>query len=197
MKGFIAVLFVLFIVPFFSNCKTDTGLEEIDTSYKFFNLERAGWKSKSVSQHVSNIDYTATLVPLQYYIIKNKGFENPATIDSIYQTHKTERVIEMEFRHDSKDDLLKSEYTGLGYKEAVEYMAFSIEKDFTAITQSGDTVNCSGVTFERNFKLAPFKKLLLHFGSIPENEQIQLVYQDQLFGNGILKFKFKEIPLKL
>ena len=195
-KQFLILLFFLIAIIIYS-CKSDMESSKVEESYKFFNLEQAGWKSKSISQSFSDISYTATLVPIQYYIIKNKSFENPSIIDSIYQEHKRERVIEIEFQHNSKNDLLKSEYTNLSYESAVKYMSFSIEKDFMAITQSGDTISCSGVTFERNFKLAPFKRALLHFGNIPENEQIQLVYQDQLFGNGIIKFKFKEIPLKL
>lgn len=197
MKNFILIFQVIVVSLLIFACKEDTDIAQVDESYKFFNLERAGWKSKSISQNFSSIAYTATMVPIQYYIIKNESFDNPSRIDSIYNKHKTERVIEMVFRHDSKDDLLKSEYTKLDYESAVKYMAFGIEKDFMAITQSGDTINCSGVTFERNFKLAPFKRLLLHFGNIPENDQIQLVYQDHLFGNGILKYKFKEAPLKL
>jgi len=193
-----SVSFMVFILLFgVYSCNTDAKVEKAQDSYKFFNLEQGGWKSKSISQNFSNITYTATLVPIQYYIIKEEGAHNMQKIDSIYQKHKMERIVEMEFSQDLKDDLLKSKYTNLDYESSVEYMAFSIEKDFMAITQKGDTLQCSGVSFERNFKLAPFKRLLLHFGNIPENEQIQLVYQDRLFGNGMLKFKFKETPLKL
>ncbi|WP_425236615.1 hypothetical protein [Ulvibacterium sp.] len=197
MKSSPTILLIILVVLISNGCKTDTDLGKTYESYKFFNLERAGWKSMSISQSFSNISYTATLVPIQYYMVKNEGPEDPYRIDSMYQAHKTQRVIEMEFRHESKDDLFKSQYSNLDYESAVKYMAFSIEKDFMAVTRSGDSINCSGVTFERNFKLAPFKRLLLHFGNIPENEQLQLVYQDGLFGNGIIKFKFKETPLKL
>lgn len=197
MKSSPTILLTILVLLIPCGCKTDKDLGETHESYKFFNLERAGWKSMSISQNVSNISYTATLVPIQYYMVKNEGLENPSRIDSMYQAHKTERIIEMEFRHKSRDDLLKSQYSNLDYESAVKYMAFSMEKDFMAVTRSGDSINCSGVTFERNFKLAPFKRLLLHFGNIPENEQLQLVYQDELFGNGIIKFKFKGTPLKL
>lgn len=194
MKG--ANLFLLFTI-FLISCKGDTEVSAVDESYKFFNLERAGWKSKSVSHNFSNIAYTATLVPIQYYIIKSEGFNDPSRIDSIYHEHKRERVIEMQFEHDTKDDLLKSDYTNTDYESAVKYMSFSIQNDFVAVTQTGDTIPCAGVTLERNFKIAPFKRMLLHFGNVDENEQIQLIYQDQLFGNGIVKFMFKETPLKL
>lgn len=195
MKG--KILFYVIITIFFYSCKQNTDFSHKKDSYKLFNLEHAGWKSKSITQNLSNISYTATLVPVQYYILKEKGLLNSQELDSIYESHKRERVIEVVFQHANKDDLLKREYTERTYESAVKYMSFNIEKDFIAITQLGDTINCSGVTFERNFKLAPFKRMLLHFGNINEEDKIQLVYHDQLFGNGLIKFKFKEIPLKL
>ncbi|MCF6306654.1 MAG: hypothetical protein L3J09_01730 [Flavobacteriaceae bacterium] len=36
----------------------------------------------------------------------------------------------------------------------------------------------------------------LYFGGINPNETIQLIYRDQLYNNGIFKFKFNEIPFK-
>lgn len=175
------------------SCK-DSGKNNTESEYKLFNLEQIGWKSRSVLQHFSGISYTATLVPIQYYLLKNGNSQN---IDSLYTIHKTERVIEMEFKNDNKDDLLKSIYTKKDYESSVKYMSFSIENDFAVVTQSGDTIPCSGVNFERNYKIAPFKRLLLHFGNIPEDEKIQLIYNDKLFNNGIIKFKFQEIPIKL
>lgn len=188
--GFMAILLLV-------SCQKEKTKPKSKIEYKLFNLEQAGWKSKSVSHFFTGIEYKATLVPLQYYILKSEGNTDLAKVDSIYNSVKNERVLEVEFQHEKEDDLLKSEYTQRNYEESVKYMSFHIEKDFKAVTQSGDTVNCSGVTFERNFKVAPFKRLLLHFGNIPEEENIQLLYNDQLFGNGLMKFKFTETPIKL
>jgi len=195
----LTTFFIMFlgILCLFS-CKRSTGAIAIENNdYRLFNLQQAGWKSKPVTQYLSPLSYTATEVPIQYYILKNGAVEDVSKLDSIYNQHKTERIIEMEFAHDAKEDLLQGTFTRRDYQSSVSYMAFNIKEDFTAITVSGDTIPCLGVTFERNFKLAPFKRILLHFGNIPEEENIQLVYHDQLFGNGILKFKFKETPLPL
>ncbi len=181
----------------FSSCQKEKKSSVSETEYKLFNLEQSGWKSKSISHLFSDIEYKATLVPLQYYILKNEGSHNLEKVDSIYESLKNERVIEVEFQHDSKDDLLKGEYTDMDYEASVKYMSFYIEKDFQVVTQKGDSIKCSGVTFERNFKVAPFKRILLHFGNIPENENVKLIYQDNLFGNGLMKFNFKETPIKL
>ncbi|WP_299254027.1 hypothetical protein [uncultured Aquimarina sp.] len=190
------ILFLMGILLFVS-CQKEKKVPKSESEYKLFNLEQAGWKSKSVSHLFSQIEYKATLVPLQYYILKNEGSKNLAKIDSIYESLKNERILEVEFQQEKEDDLLKSKYTNRDYETSVKYMSFYIENDFKAVTQSGDTIDCSGVTFERNFKVAPFKRLLLHFGNIPEEENIQLIYNDQLFGNGLMKFNFKETPIKL
>ncbi|WP_298538942.1 hypothetical protein [uncultured Aquimarina sp.] len=190
------MLFLIGILLFVS-CQKEKKIPLSDTEYKLFNLEQAGWKSKSVSHLFSDITYKATLVPLQYYILKNEGNRDLEKIDSVYESLKNERIIEVEFQQEKEDDLLKDIYTNRDYETSVKYMSFYIEKDFKAITQKGDTVNCSGVTFERNFKVTPFKRLLLHFGNIPEEENIKLIYQDNLFGNGLMKFNFKETPIKL
>lgn len=196
IKTHIGFLLLLILSLCSIHCKRKEASNN-EAAFKLYNLANAGWKSKTLSHHLSAINYKATQVPLQYYILKNGNTEDPQKIDSIYKSHANERIIEFEFQHDSKDDLLKSDYTKKGYTASVKYMAFGIDKDFEIVTESGDTIVCSGVTFERNFKVAPFKRLLLHFGNVPENENIKLVYEDKLFGNGLLKYNFKETPIKL
>jgi hypothetical protein len=67
-----------------------------------------------------------------------------------------------------------------------------LDRDFYVVTSKNDTIPCSGVNFERNFKIAPFQKVLLFFSGIDPNDKIQLVYKDYLFKKGTLKFKFKD-----
>lgn len=162
-----------------------------------FNLQQAGWKSKRIIQSIDGINYTATEVPLQYYILKNGDDKDSKTVDSIYNANNKERIVEIEFQQNNKEDLLLEKYTNKDYESSVKYLAFSIEKDFSVITSSNDTIVCSGALFERNFKVAPFKRALLYFNNIPPNDNIKLIYNDQLFGNGVIPFNFKEVPIKL
>ena len=187
---------IIFIFTCFS-CSKEQKKPVSKIEERLFTLEAAGWKSKSISHIFSDISYKATEVPLQYYILKSEGNMDLNKVDSIYQSLKTERVVEIEFQQEKEDDLLKPKYTNRDYEASVKYMAFYIKRDFSMVTQKQDTIPCSGVTFERNFKVAPFKRLLLHFGNIPEGENTQLVYNDELFGNGLIKFSFKDKPIKL
>jgi hypothetical protein len=190
-KGFkIALAIAIIFFYFFISCNSS------GSKPKIYRSPQGSWSSVSVSKFIGDINYTATEVPLQYYLLKaNKN--NLQSVDSLFHLYAKERIIEIEFEHTNKDDLLLSDYTKRSYEDAVKYMAFTIEKDFLVVTSTNDTIACVGVNFERNFKLAPFKRVLLYFDNVPPEDSIKLIYQDHLFGNGIIKFNFKNKPVEL
>jgi len=173
-----------------------SNLKKEKENYKVFQLPKQEWKSKRINNFVNGINYTGAEVPLKYYISKN-GITHQETIDSISNKNKRERVVEIEFQHSDQKDLLLKEFTNKTYEDGVKYMAFAMEKDFTVITSSNDTIKCAGVLFERHFNVVPFKRAMLYFKGVDPNDTFQLVYQDHLFGNGIIKFNFNESPLIL
>ena len=180
------------------SCQSDRKDETVkeDVSYKLYRLKGTGWKAKSITHFVNDIHYKATEVPLAYYFLKNQGQNGLLAVDSLLKAHRDERVIEFEFMHRDQKDILEKEYTHLDYDKSVKYMATTIRNDFMVVTASGDTIPCAGVHFERHFKVSPFNRVLLYFGGINPEDNIQLIYQDRLFQNGIFKFKFDEIPFK-
>lgn len=187
------MLALVFLVLF--SCKNDsksTGFDDSEIRDRYFNLEKIGWKSRVYTQKVENIGFTATEVPIQYYLLKDLGTENLKTVDSLYEENKRERVIDFTFQQEEEKDLLSKDFTGMDYTNAVKYMSFGLDKDFYVVTSKKDTIACSGVTYERNYKIAPYQKVLLFFSGIDPNEKIQLVYNDFLFKKGTLKFKFKD-----
>ncbi len=193
MKVFKVLIFMLMIL-FFVSCKKEPKNSQQDSEIRdrFFNLEKIGWKSRSYTQVVDDIGFTATEVPIQYFLLKSQGLDNLKRIDSLYEENKRERVIEFTFQQDEEKDLLAQDFTGLDYTSSVKYMSFGLDKDFYVVTSKKDTILCSGVNFERNYKIAPFQKVLLFFSGIDPNDKIQLIYNDVLFRKGTLKFKFKD-----
>lgn len=187
-------LFCIFCVLLCFSCKKETKEESRNSEIRdrYFNLEKIGWKSRAYTQKADDIDFTAIEVPIQYYLLKDLGNENLIPVDSLYEENKRERVIEFTFQQDEEKDLLTNDFTGMDYTDAVKYMSFGLEKDFYVVTSKKDTITCSGVTFERNYKIAPYQKVLLFFSGIDPKEKIQLVYTDFLFRKGILKFQFKD-----
>jgi hypothetical protein len=197
MKEINNCIIFLIIAGFIQSCQHKEVGDDSEIRYRYFKLENNGWKSRQHLQEVDDINFVATEVPLPYYILKELGTENLFAVDSISKQNQRERVIEFEFAQDEEKDLLKEEFTKLPYKEGVTYLAFSIENDFVVTTTKGDTIKCSGVTFERNFKTAPFHRVLLFFTGIDPKEDIQLIYKDRLFRKGTLKFTFKENPKEI
>ncbi|OMQ09305.1 hypothetical protein [[Flexibacter] sp. ATCC 35103] len=193
MKNFTRLFYVLLSLTFFS-CQREKSNSPKDSEIRdrYFNLEKIGWKSRSYTQNVDDIGFTATEVPIQYYLLKDLGKENLTLVDSLYEKNKRERVLEFTFQQDQEKDLLLKNFTGMDYTDAVKYMSFGLKKDFYVVTSKKDTITCSGVLFERNYKIAPYQKVLLFFSGINPNDTIQLVYSDYLFRKGILKFKFKD-----
>lgn len=186
-------LYLFLSVLICMNCSSKTTDED---NYKLYNYNQNEWKSKQVIQYTNDINFTATEVPLEYYLLKNLG-DKSSKIDSLLLLNSKERVIEFQFQHITDNDLLKNKYTNLNYEDAVKYMAFKIEKDFKIVTSTNDTISCSGLHFERHFKITPYKKLLLYFDNIPQNIDFKLIYSDNLFNKGLLTFDFQDLPLKL
>jgi hypothetical protein len=194
MKDLNSFIFVLLFFALFS-CKKDsqsTNSDDSEIRDRYFNLEKIGWKSRVYTQKIEDIGFIATEVPIQYYLLKDLGTENLKTVDSLYETNKRERVIEFTFQQEEEKDLLAKNFTGMEYTDAVKYMSFGLEKDFYVVTSKNDTISCSGVTYERTYKIAPYQKVMLFFSGIDPNDKIQLVYNDFLFRKGTLKFKFKD-----
>ncbi len=192
-------LYLILICVSIYACKSDGNKSinhDSDISYKLFQLENLGWKSKTISHFVKDIQYKATEVPIEYFLLKDQGSQDLLMIDSLSKKHTNERIIEFEFAHNADDDLLQTKYTSLNYDKSVTYLASTIKNDFIAVTSKNDTILCAGVQFERTYKIGPYKRILLYFGGVDHDETIQLIYQDRLFKNGIFKFKFNEIPFK-
>lgn len=186
------LFYILSLLLLFSCKKESSTTKDSEIRDRYFNLEKIGWKSRSYTQKINDIGFSATEVPIQYYLLKDLGIENVVLIDSLYEENKRERVLEFVFQQDEEKDLLTKDFTGLDYTDAVKYISFGLKKDFYVVTSKKDTITCSGVTFERSYNIAPYQKVLLFFSGIDPEEKIQLVYNDHLFRKGILKFKFKD-----
>jgi len=193
--------YLLFIVVLFLfSCKKEEPKPVDDDSairIRYFNLQNAGWKSRIYAQKAGDITFTATEVPILYYLLKDQGSSDLPKVDSLYEANKRERIIEFTFAQDDEKDILQKDFTGMDYTDAVKYMSFGLDKDFYAVTSKNDTILCSGTNFERSYKIAPYQKVMLFFSGIDPDEKIQLVYKDYLFRKGTLKFKFKDNYTKL
>ncbi|RYE52548.1 MAG: hypothetical protein EOP48_16260 [Sphingobacteriales bacterium] len=192
------LLFIVFLALYC--CKEEPKSRKEDDSSirsRYYNLQNAGWKSTVYAQKVGDITFSATEVPILYYLLKDQGSGNLPQVDSLYEQNKRDRIFEFTFAQDDEKDILANEFTGMSYTDGVKYMSFALDKDFYAVTSKFDTIHCTGVNFERSYKIAPYQKVMLFFSGIDPNEKLQLVYDDFLFKRGTLKFKFKDTYSKI
>lgn len=197
MKVSISIFGICVLMGILISCKEGQADPSEELAERYFNLEKVGWKSREYSQQASGIRYTATEVPIQYYLLKNIGKENIDAVDAAYGENSSERIIEFTFDAALQDDILLEKYTGMNAGDSQKYMAFGLDKDFYAVTSKNDTIRCEGVSYERSYQLAPYERVLLFFTGIDPDEKIQLVYEDHLFKNGTLKFQFRDTYTKI
>lgn len=187
-KVCLSLLSILFFIGV--GCKSD---KDEDALYaKYYNLEKYGWKSRVNRQEIGKLEYSAVEVPIQYYLLKDKGSANLNEIERLYEENKRERIVEFSFSDDEGKDLLTSGQSKFGFEDSVKHLAFGIQEDFYVVTSASDTVRCAGVSYERTYKIAPYQRVLLFFSGIDPQEKLRLVYNDRLFGNGTIKFSFED-----
>lgn len=138
---------------------------------------------------VDDVFYTAAILPKDYYITKNLDKK-----DSLYYYRnklKKEEVVQIDFQHIDRKDLFKDK--SIDYETYIKYISSKIKNDFYVITKKGDTVKPKGVFFERNYTLAPYKRVLVYF-SFPNEikKEMKFVYNDKLFEKGLIKFLLKK-----
>ena len=192
MKALTKLLLLILVPTMLVSCKKDGEKDDSEIRERYYRLENMGWKSKIHTQKIDDIGFTATEVPIQYYLLKSMGNDDLFETDSVYEQNKRERIVEFIFEQDEEKDLLDEKFTGISYEDGLKYMSFSIDKDFFVVTSKNDTIPCSGVNYERTYKIAPYQKVLLFFSGIDPNDKIQLIYNDRLFKKGTVKFKFKD-----
>ncbi|WBX75078.1 hypothetical protein PG911_10455 [Tenacibaculum ovolyticum] len=160
----------------------ENNYKDIIANFSIFDNNYTSFKKTTL---INKIFYTATFLPKDYYILKNLK-----TIDSLdyYRVRiKNEEVVQFDLQDIDGKDLLKDKT--LNYEDYIKYLSFNIKNDFYAISKKGDTIKANGVFFERNYSLAPYKRLLVYFKFPYEiKEEVKLVYNDKLFKNGIIKF---------
>lgn len=88
-----------------------------------------------------------------------------------------------------KETIQKNEVT------RINHFSFEAKQDFV-IVSGADTNYCKLAHFSRNYNLTPTVDITLAFDKIEVENDWQLIYQDQQFDLGKVKFLFKEDDLR-
>lgn len=147
---------------------------------------------------MEKIKYQMILVPNDYLLLKKFGYE----IDKS-QLLKKEKPCNTQFifRVSGENQILDLSTTGIKnqreFNERIKYLAFKIQKDIYLESDSKDKISCQVSTYERDYSLAPYATFTLQF-PVCEKElgQYRLVYSDQLFNHGNIKFHWNKETIK-
>ena len=172
-----------------NGCKEN--VDNSESSTKEYFVAGNHWKSNQAIQKFSDLSFTASEIPKQYYLMKNKVHVK-ASLDSLVTTMAGERIIEFQIGAESGHKALLELDS-----ESSRYLSQNIAEDFSVVTKTNDTISCIGVHLEQSHQMAPFKRLLLYFNNVNSEEQIKLLYRDKIFGKGKMNFEFKYAPVKL
>ena len=140
-----------------------------------------------ITKQRGDIKFTAKRIPTELYL-KNKGVLASNLEEALLET-EGEQLFYFDFEQEQKQDLVKK-YLEDDLDANVSYLSFNIFKDFKAVTSKGDTIACEYNLYERNFHVAPYERVIISFIGVDQNEELRLLYKDELFGRGELDFTF-------
>ncbi len=145
-------------------------------------------QAKDAGGYTVNVQYK----PAEYQVLKELGFiGSVASIDSACKDLRNMQAFTITLsREDGNDPLKACAKSDQEYYSLVKYFSFDAAQDIILVVGE-DTIPCGFAHMERVNGISPDIKMLLSFPySLPKGGNIQLIYADQAFNLGRLKFMF-------
>ncbi len=103
----------------------------------------------------------------------------------------------LRIKADGSNDVLNYQIdSGDDYYARVQYLSYGFEENI-ALVQGIDTIFPALFHFERTYGIAPFADFMLAFNAgIGEDDSFQILVDDKVFDNGLLKFSYKEEDIR-
>lgn len=152
-------------------------------TFSFLDQEFTSFKKTVL---LNDLFFTAAVMPKEYFI--KREMKKKDSLGYYLSELQTQEVVQFDIQSIDQSDVFKKVRKRLTYKQWVEYMSFHLKEDVFAITRKGDTIPSSGVFFERTYKVAPYKRVLIYFDFPEEQQDFKLVYYDRIYGNGFIKY---------
>ncbi|MBL7897334.1 MAG: hypothetical protein JNJ99_02280 [Crocinitomicaceae bacterium] len=154
--------------------------DERDIANRSFSIQK-------IEQTDGDIRMTAKKIPTELYL-RNQGITGEdlgLALDDLNDV----QLFYFEFEETKKQDLVEKYFTE-DLDGRISYMSFGIFEDFKLVSASGDTIPADYSIYERNYHIAPFERLIVSFSSVIPEDEMKLIYKDQVFGRGIKEFSF-------
>lgn len=146
------------------------------------------------SKEIGDITFSLQYKPLPYIVCTEQKTENITDDVLKTQTQELDALEYFDFKislTESMGELIKYNLSSAEeYNARVNYLAFGIQDDLKLLSGK-DTLTCELLHFERAYDVAPYATLLCAFPK-SSNKEKTFLYEDRLFGKGIIKFTFRQ-----
>lgn len=175
-----------------ANNYLDSGIEGIEFNNNLIFIEEQNVQEKSffiqkISQQKEDIIFRAQRIPNELYLL-NAGVSE-ADLPNALKEIEDEQLFYFEFEEEQKSDLIKK-YFSENLDKSISYLAFDIFQDFELITDSGEKISANYSIYERAYHVRPYERIIVSFSNIDEDESVNLIYKDRIFGKGKSEFSF-------
>lgn len=148
------------------------------------------------SVEIESYQYKCQYLPLEYFIAR---YPNLKVTDEQKNNYRNSISFQLDFISKNPGDaILSPDIIGHEkYAERLFYLGSAAKSDFKLVYQS-DTLGCINLNYENPFSLNKNLKVMLEFENKGKEIQddLTLIYHDNLLGGGIIKFFFQGSKIK-
>lgn len=191
------ILFLITITMFLGSCKNTTVVDAANYVKYIDNADNGLMQEYANEEKALNLK--AQYKTPEYLAIKEIGVEafHPDSIMTLAK--EFEGGYHFNFTISSSVsgyDVIKEKLSPSDYLKRVTYLTGEIRKDFKLLVGI-DTIPCTICHYERNYNISPDNVFILVFPHEQKTEEdLTLLYDDKLFNQGIIEFKFKNKNIK-
>ncbi len=134
---------------------------------------------------ISDLTYTLSYIPEELFMLQSRGHNNTDSATYIYF------VLRIKHQNGGQSPLKENVTNKKDYFNRQYYVQTKLRNDFSLM--AGDKkLSCVFLNNEDNQNLLPEMKVLLAFYKPGSVGDMTLQYEDNLFGMGLIKFKFEK-----
>jgi hypothetical protein len=190
---------ILFILSLVFSCM----LLQSCTKAELSPSEYIAWCDRSENNLVrvyrqNNLELTCQYNSAEYVSVKQS---DPGKLDAAEVKNNTAAVsdlvhFKLKFRDTTSNNFLRTNYTSAEeFNIKSMYLSFDVRYDFKLV-QGDDTSECVLNHHERTYGSTPYETLLIAFPKLHDGEtDLELIFNDRVFGFGRVKFFFEKEDL--
>lgn len=150
---------------------------------------------------IKEFNYTLKYLPIDLMVLKELKGEivSQQKMDSLRKDYEGMEYFELRIQIDDYNDE-PAKYmldNPTDYQTRIAYMAFTMQNDLMLVTETNKEVSCRLFHFERTYSVAPYCTFLMGFSKEEIGDEMgkTVVYNDNLFNKGLIKFNWTSATL--